>query len=173
MLLLHARLTQGAKVPITLVVLSLASSAIAQAQSADSAVAAVRAVYQEVEGAIKDNRFAEHDTTVTCGEQELDAHFLIWRDSAEVVRRLDAQYGSDDMAVMEHYYYDRYGRLRFIFAQDGHVPDIQIEERVYYDENRRELRRVRERTSGRAFPFARTTPLLNPSTWYKQFCAER
>lgn len=76
------------------------------------------------------------------------------------------------MAVMEHHFYDRQGHLRFVFAEDGHIPDIQMEERVYYDENRHELRRVRERTSGRPFPFARATPLWNPSTWYRQFCTE-
>jgi hypothetical protein len=47
-----------------------------------------------------------------------------------------------------------------------------MDERVYYDENRRELRRLRERTSKSDFPFERATPLWKPATWFKAFCSE-
>jgi hypothetical protein len=103
--------------------------------------------------------------------QELDADFAIWRDSAGVVRRLDAQLGTDDMARMEHFYYDEHGKLRFIFGQYGHVSGAHMEERVYYDENRHEVRRLRERAAKGTYPFGGATPLWTPASWFRQFCS--
>lgn len=155
--------------------LFLAQAALAQSPSGasrDSAVAAVRAVYQEVEAAVKEKRLVEHDTTVTCvtDDYDLDGDFWVWQDSAGVVRRFDMDTGSDDSARQLQYYYDSAGRLRFIFGRYGAVVGSHLEERVYYDEHRRELRRIREFTTKRQYPFEQATPLWNPTDEIKRFC---
>ena len=152
-----------------------ARSAIAQQQAdaeRNAAIEAVRSIYQDTEAAIKVNRYVRHDTTVTCGPLDLDQNFSFYRDSAGVVRRLDADVGTDDHAEVHHYYYDATGRLRFIFVQYGAVTGAHMQERVYYDEDRHELRRLRERTSARSYPFQKVEPLWKPAEWYKEFCGE-
>lgn len=153
-----------------------ARAAIAQSQpvsTKDSAVAAVRAVYQEVEAAIKENRLAERDTSITCADPDFEREggFAIWRDSAGVVRRFDIQTGSDDSAEGLQYYYDSAGRLRFIFGKYGAVVGSHLEERVYYDEQRHELRRLREYSTKRQYPFEQATPVWKPTDTFKTFCA--
>jgi YD repeat-containing protein len=148
-------------------------SAIAQQQAdaeRNAAVQAVRSIYQETEAGIKVNRYVRHDTTVTCDESGLDNNYSFYRDSAGVVRRLDAEVGTDDHAEVHHYYYDAAGRLRFIFVQYGAVTGAHLQERVYYDENRQELRRLRERTSARSYPFGKVDPLWQPAKVFKEFC---
>ena len=155
------------RVVASIIALLLAHPALGQTQAGaqrDSAIAAVRAVFQEVEASVKANHFVQHDTTVACGEDSLNQSFAMWRDSAGVVRLFDAEVGSDDSAERASYYYDARGRLRFIFVRYGAVVGAHMEERVYYDENRHELRRLREENDeALVFLRARHTA-LEPST---------
>jgi hypothetical protein len=153
----------------------LGRAALSQSQpvtNKDSAVAAVRAVYQEVETAIKEKRLVQHDTSISCetDEHEFEGDFTIWRDSAGIVRRFDIGTGNDDSAEGLQYYYDSSARLRFIFGQYGAVVGSHLQERVYFDENRQELKRLREYSTKRQYPFGRAEPVWHPMDELKTFC---
>ena len=43
--------------------------------------------------------------------------------------------GSDDSAVTYSYYYDKDGKLRFVYIQGGAVNGTHIQHRIYFEAN--------------------------------------
>jgi len=131
-------------------------------------IAAVDAAYRAVERAT----LVRRDSTVQCADA-LEQQVTRYVDSAGTVRRLTWETGTDDHAETHEFYYDRAGRLRFIFSSFGAVNGTGVEERVFYAPDRRRLRRRRNRIAGPGYPFASVEPVWRPNQWLRQLCSAR
>jgi len=135
-----------------------------------AAVESARTLYHEVEAALLQQRLTKHDTTVTCAVNGLDARGTLYSDARGRGRRLDTEGGSDDHAEGVATYFDTVGRPRFAFAQRGAVNGTQQEERVYYDEGGRVVRRLVKRTRGPGYSFDTLTSTPRLATWVRDLC---
>jgi len=141
----------------------------------DAAVLAARRTYQAVERGITDGTVVARDTTIACvpDPEAGDAtEFTVYRDRAGLIRRLTRREGTDHWGRTTSYYYDSAGALRFAFARMGAVNGTDEEERVYYADGGRVVRRRVRQRSGPGYPLPPTEAVASPAVWLRRFCQE-
>lgn len=133
-------------------------------------VRTARAVYLEIERAVRRRRLARRDTTVQCPPDSLEARGAIYLDRQQRIRRLDFEGGTEDHAEHLSAYFDTLGRVRFALVARGAVNGTQQEERVYYDEGARVIHRTLRQTHGPGYPFDTLSTVPRLATWTRDLC---
>ena len=139
-------------------------------RSGSAAVESAASVYRDVEHALKRGQLHRRDTTVTCQQSGLDARAVFFTDRRHRLRRLDTDGGTDDHAEQVAIYFDTLGRARFAFVQRGAVNGTHQEERVYYDERTKAVRRQVRRVRGPGYPFDTLTTVTQSATLVHDLC---
>ena len=135
-----------------------------------AAVRTAQSTYQDVEAALKRRQLTRRDTTVQCPPDSLEARGSVYRDRRQLVRRLDTEGGTEDHVEKVVTYFDTLERARFTFAQRGAVNGTHQEERVYYDEHGRVVRRMVRQTHGPGYPFDTLSTVPRLATWIRDLC---
>jgi hypothetical protein len=78
----------------------------------------------------------------------MDTERTLYLDPDGAVRSYHTGGGSDDSAIQGTYYYDRHGRLRFVFATAGAVNGTVIEYRIYLSKSGARLWEERRDSEG-------------------------
>jgi hypothetical protein len=140
--------------------------------ASEGEIRAVRVVYQEVTRAAAEERLTRRDSTVECGENDLGSEITVWREPSGRIRQLTWAGGTDDHAQTVRHYYDRAGRLRFVFITRGAVNGTEQEARLYFGEAGQLLRRVEAQKKGPGYPFGDPEFAWRPEEWMRQLCSE-
>src|SRR5262245_27136537 len=94
----------------------------------------IRSIYNETEEAIKKGRFTKKPVRLECPSAGPTVQATFYDDSSGRVRKYQLSGGSDDSAVDTSYYYDKNGKLRFVFQSLRAVNGTDMETRTYFDE---------------------------------------
>lgn len=143
----------------------------AQAAAFQQEIAAVRAIYQEVNRDAAARRLVARDTVPRCvdGLHHLVAATL-WADPSGRVRLLKTGGVTEHHGDVRHYYYDRSGQLRFVYVARAAVDDSEEQERIYYAADGRRLQHLTTLTRGPGYPFHEDYPVSDPAEWLRQPC---
>jgi hypothetical protein len=140
---------------------------------ADSAaILAARSTFRWVEAALKAGQLARQDTTVECEHSAGEQTISLYRDSARVVRRLTWEGGSEHQSVRTSYYYDDVARLRFAFFEQSAENGTLFEERVYYGDGARVVRRLRKLVRGPGWGSHPVQAAPDPMEYVRRFCED-
>jgi hypothetical protein len=100
-------------------------------------IVAVRDVVNEIDAAsendLKTESKAAKELCEESGHGEMERTKLT--DPSGVIRELVLGYGSEDSAQTESHYYDKAGKLRFVFTTKNDVHGNSSEMRTYFDES--------------------------------------
>jgi hypothetical protein len=152
------------------VALSASLSAQTSAREREHAVRSARAVYTEIEAALRQRRLTRRDTTTTCPPNGLEAHGSTYADRQRRIRRVDTEGGTDDHAEGVAVYFNTLGRARFAFVRHGAANGTLQEERVSYDERGRVVRRLIRNVRGPGYPFDSLGAVPRLETWLRDLC---
>jgi hypothetical protein len=107
--------------------------------SAHPKIAAIRALVQQNEDAIKAKQYQHQERSDCQMEGAGSESESIDRDGSGVIRKYVHEVGSDDSAYKAEAQYDERGRLRFVFARRGAVNGSQGEFRIYLGEDGKKI----------------------------------
>ncbi len=165
-----------AKTPLA-PILALVAPALVSAQSPPGAyarrapeVVASRAIADTVDRAAAANLMIRHDTTATCNSGAVQFKIIVLRDSANLVRKIHLEGGTDDSAHDISYYYDSGGHLRYVFALRGAVNGTRQTEMAYYSAAGVLLRRDVHRIHGPGYPWPPPDAITNVDQWLANPC---
>jgi hypothetical protein len=97
-------------------------------------IKAVRAIYNEIENAIKKHAYQEKEKYPPDSEELPNFSFKsIYFDGRGRARKYYVQGGTDDQALQFSYYYDKTGRLRFVYITGGAVNGTRMSHRIYFN----------------------------------------
>jgi hypothetical protein len=126
------------------------------------AIVEIRAIYRETRQAEVAGRLRKEQSTLGhCRPFYEDVERTLHLDQSGAVRSFHLGGGSDDSAVQAAYYYDREGRLRFVFAEAGAVNGTSIEYRIYLSRTGERLWEEQRRLKGPGY----TLPSRLPDEW--------
>ncbi|HVE82603.1 MAG TPA: hypothetical protein VND93_07135 [Myxococcales bacterium] len=102
-------------------------------------IAAVRAVVQQNEDAIKAKGFKHQERKDCDMEGAGEESEAVDRDGAGVIRKYVHEVRTEDSGYRAEAHYDEKGRLRFVFARRGAMNESSGEFRIYFDEDGKRL----------------------------------
>lgn len=115
-------------------------------------VIAVRGIYREVEDRIADGQLKKEERHAAgCSPWSDDR--TIYANTKGAIRKYVWEYGGDDSAFTVRHYYDRAGRLRFVFVTAGAVNGTVMEQRIYFNERGARIRETRVLVAGAGYTF--------------------
>jgi len=98
------------------------------------AIVEIRTIYQEVRQAEATGRLHKLQRTFEYCRSYEDTERVLYLDSGGVVRSYHYSGGSEDSTAQHAHYYDRHGKLRFVFVKAGAANGTGLEHRVYLSE---------------------------------------
>lgn len=121
-------------------------------------IKAIRQVVESVNAGIRKSVFKSSKRVFEYCEPYEDTLRKIAVDSSGVVRRYEKQGGSEDSSLTWEHYYDRAGRLRFVFISGGAANGAHLEHRIYFDEGGRRIWESHKYTKGPGYSFPEVWP---------------
>jgi hypothetical protein len=94
----------------------------------------IRTIYQEVRQTEATGRLHTLQRTFEYCRSYEDTERVLYLDSGGVVRSYHYSGGSEDSTAQHAHYYDRHGKLRFVFVKAGAANGTGLEHRVYLSE---------------------------------------
>jgi hypothetical protein len=120
----------------------------------------IRELYSRVERAVEAGLYGSEESKCFCGGEPVVA--VLFADSAGVARKYEYQNVTSRAVVEARYYYDREGRLRFVFQSVTAANGAGRELRVYYDDSGRTLYRDDRLIEGPDRPVPFKPPVWQP-----------
>jgi len=107
-------------------------------------IKAIQKIIEEVEAGMTNESLKTSTRNYECethGEER-----IIAKDMLGTVRKYKNEGGSEDSRIYQEYYYDKTGKLRFVYIDGGAFDGTTIERQIYYDydENQKIIVRIWE-----------------------------
>lgn len=132
----------------------------------------IRALYNEINEAQKSGRLKKEAKKCELygGDVLMDGELYIAANS--IVRKYVIDGGSGDSRARAEYYYDERGVPRFTYRFRGAFNGTEVEERIYFDENGKEIYTNRKDKGPGYNPSNLADFVLNPRADYADLCKE-
>ena len=134
------------------------------------AIKKVRNIYRQINAAESTGSLKEKSRSCEENGGSIELYARLFKDRAGLTRKYVFSGGSGDSALVEEYYYDTKGTLRFTLQTLNSANGTSIKELVYFDEHGRHLYTNRKE-EGPGYPDDSFKPLLrDPDTHYAELC---
>jgi hypothetical protein len=94
----------------------------------------IRSLYNEIEESVKKGRLSKKPVPMDCPSEESFIEATFYEDPSGIVRKYQLSGGSYDSEADASYYYDKAGKLRFVFQSLRAVNGTDMETRTYFYE---------------------------------------
>lgn len=135
-------------------------------------VGAIRALFNEINEAQKSGKLKKEAKKCELYEGSVLIDGELYTGANSVVRKYVIDGGSEDSRARAEYYYNERGVPRFTYRFRGAFNGTQVEERIYFDENGKELYTNRTEKGPGYNPSKLADFVVNPRADYADLCKE-
>jgi hypothetical protein len=120
---------------------------------------AIRSIVSEIDSQIRRGAYTTRKAEQEYSEPYKDVLREVFRDGTGTIRKLVRSGGSDDSAVTYNYYYDKEGKLRFVYIQGGAVNGTRIQHRIYFQADGTKIWEKQKLVEGPGYTFPTEWPM--------------